>query len=187
MFDYEDAHFRDTIKYKRRANTWLQKESVIKKYIDSSKYVLELGCGEVPIFEESFKVDLVDTGKINLVQDLNKPLSIVNNFDAIISLEVIGHLYDVDTFLSECYRLLKPNGLLFISSLNVKHWKTRLKLLFGNDNIFDDNGYYFWRFSPSSLVRKLREHKFDIIERVAIGKLPIDFAGRFMLVCKKGD
>ena len=36
-----------------------------------------------------------------------------NSFDRLIFLETIGYTWDVDKLLSECYRVLKPGGILF--------------------------------------------------------------------------
>ena len=41
-----------------------------------------------------------------------------NNFDVILNLEVLEHVPDPDRLLSSCIKLLKPNGLLIVSTLN---------------------------------------------------------------------
>lgn len=39
-------------------------------------------------------------------------------FDAIINMEVIEHVADVDAFLATCKQILKPNGIMLVSTLN---------------------------------------------------------------------
>jgi len=39
-------------------------------------------------------------------------------FDVILNMEVIEHVADVDLFLKSCAALLKPNGMMFIATIN---------------------------------------------------------------------
>lgn len=39
-------------------------------------------------------------------------------FDAVIALEIIEHIANLDLFISSCCKLLKPNGMLIFSTLN---------------------------------------------------------------------
>lgn len=41
-----------------------------------------------------------------------------NSFDGIVASEVLEHVNDVDLFITCCHRLLKPNGSLFITTIN---------------------------------------------------------------------
>ena len=189
MFDYSSKKFRKTVEYKPKSRTWNQRKSIILDYLktyNKGGRVLELGCGEVPIFEDSTTVDIVKLPNINIVHDLNNPIPLSEKFDTIITLELIGHLWNVDNFLKECNRLLRDDGVFVVSSLNVKHWKTRLQLLLGNDIMFDDNGYYYWRFSPKSLKNKLEEHGFKVEVMKSIGRIPFpNLSGRFIYICTK--
>ncbi len=65
-------------------------------------------------------------------EDLNKTLSLDNDFfDVVYSNQVIEHLYDTDSFISEIYRILKPNGYAIISTENLASWHNIFALLFG--------------------------------------------------------
>jgi SAM-dependent methyltransferase len=48
-----------------------------------------------------------------------------NSFDAVISFQVIEHVKEVEAFMAEIFRVLKPSGKAFISTPN-----SRLRLLF---------------------------------------------------------
>jgi SAM-dependent methyltransferase len=53
------------------------------------------------------------------------------SFDAIIALDVIEHLFDTDTFLSELCRVLEPGGHMIVGTPNLAWWWNRLRLLAG--------------------------------------------------------
>jgi len=52
-------------------------------------------------------------------------------FDMVFASEVIEHLYDPLLFAAECFRILKPGGMLLISTPNSAFWIYRLFALFG--------------------------------------------------------
>jgi len=64
--------------------------------------------------------------------DLNKRFQFDNEFfDVVCSNQVIEHLYDTDNFISEIYRILKPNGYAVISTENLSSWHNVSSLFFG--------------------------------------------------------
>jgi SAM-dependent methyltransferase len=90
--------------------------------------VIDLGCGTSPYKEDLVKFTKayigVDWGKssnnqfnVNVFADLTKPLPFKNDYaDTIISCQVMEHLPEPGFFLSECYRILKSGGRLFITT-----------------------------------------------------------------------
>lgn len=73
------------------------------------------------------------TKGINVIcADLNKALPLSSDsFDVIIANQVIEHLYFTDDFVDEIHRILKPNGILIISTTNLSALHYRFWLLFG--------------------------------------------------------
>ena len=45
-------------------------------------------------------------------------------FDVVLNMEVVEHVSDVDLFMSESARMVKPQGLMFVATLNrtLKSW-----------------------------------------------------------------
>ena len=69
-----------------------------------------------------FNIDDLNTQKLNIEN---------NSVDLILMCEVIEHLYNPDLVLEECYRILKKNGKLIITTPNLTSWFNRILFLFG--------------------------------------------------------
>jgi SAM-dependent methyltransferase len=54
-----------------------------------------------------------------------------SGFDWVVCTEVIEHLSNPDNLISEINRVLKPSGVLVLSTPNLASWVNRIKLLFG--------------------------------------------------------
>lgn len=107
---------------------------------DKSIYFLDLGCddGLLTIQKSKFigtnqvfgveivneRAILAERKGINVkVFDLNGKFEYEDNtFHAIHANQVIEHIYNVDNFMSEIYRILKPNGYAIISTENASSW-----------------------------------------------------------------
>ncbi len=54
-----------------------------------------------------------------------------NFFDIVSANQIIEHLVDIDLFVSEVYRVLKPKGYLLISTENLSSWHNIFALIMG--------------------------------------------------------
>ena len=64
--------------------------------------------------------------------DLNDKIPFGNNeFDVITATQVIEHLYNIDNFVSEIRRLLKPEGIFIVSTENLAAWHNIFALVLG--------------------------------------------------------
>jgi len=54
-----------------------------------------------------------------------------DSFDVVHANQVIEHLHDTDTFVSEIYRILKPGGYALISTENLASWHNVVALALG--------------------------------------------------------
>jgi len=120
---------------------------IIKRNGKSGKW-LDLGCDDgtwtseisdrtdvdwygVDIAKE--RVDIAAKKGINAtVSSLEKELPYDDNtFDLVHSNQVIEHLFDIDLFVKEIYRVLKPGGLAVISTENPASWHNIAALILG--------------------------------------------------------
>ncbi|HET7098882.1 MAG TPA: class I SAM-dependent methyltransferase [Patescibacteria group bacterium] len=54
-----------------------------------------------------------------------------NNFDIVISNQVIEHILNIDNFIQEIYRILKPGGYCVVSTENLASWHNIFALFLG--------------------------------------------------------
>lgn len=88
-------------------------------------HVYDLGCGEMPyknwLLQHADHYTGVDWGdtlhalKADILADLNEALPIPNQTaDTVLSLSVMEHLREPQTFLNEAHRILKPGGTMVL-------------------------------------------------------------------------
>jgi 2-polyprenyl-3-methyl-5-hydroxy-6-metoxy-1,4-benzoquinol methylase len=122
----------------------------IKNLPEESVDCLDVGSGNVLEFEKILhqhrkhkdKVDCVDQLSLSLslsrkvyrqfyVRDVNQPFNLKKKYDVVFCFEVIEHVDNTDVLLQNCYKHLKPNGLLMLSAPNLASFYSRIELLFG--------------------------------------------------------
>ncbi|SKA35104.1 3-demethylubiquinone-9 3-methyltransferase [Enhydrobacter aerosaccus] len=97
-------------------------------------------------------------------------------FDIVLALEIVEHVADVDLFLQTCAQLVKPGGLLFLSTLNrtAKAWAMAVA---GAEYVLRwlPRGTHDWRkfLKPSEVVRGLRSGGIDPQEIVGVVYSPL--------------
>lgn len=113
------------------------KNTMIDSWMNRKK-ICVLGAGRKPLTQfnrdsfpglenvdqyEAVNVDIRDYPTTDVIQDLSvKHWGIESNsFDIVIAEHVAEHLQDRLTFISECLRITKPNGLLIIEVPNYSH------------------------------------------------------------------
>ena len=129
----------------RAGNTWLD---------------LGGGAGEFSLLvaSQGYEVTLVDGDPRNLANveargihgvlaDLNATLDTFQDgsFDGVSLLEVVEHIPAAEQLMKEAYRVLKPGGLLLLSTPNAFWWPERLRVLFGRS--LKEDGYHYRFFT----------------------------------------
>lgn len=83
---------------------------------------------------------MVDPRNVGLELSVQSASNTLNfsggSFDAIFSGEVIEHLLDPDQFFDECARLLRPSGLLVLTTPNFFAWHSRILAIFGIQPVY---------------------------------------------------
>jgi len=141
-------------------------ESTIQRWVDleaNKRYrVLDFGCGEKPYkyildnhIEEYVGVDVKETGSTDVVIEYDSSLPFPDgDFDIVISSQVLEHVEDVDLYLQECYRVLRQNGIFFLSTHGT--WQ------------YHSSPVDVQRWTSYGLRRLLQKHRFRIVDFVPI-------------------
>ena len=85
----------------------------------------------VDAFDDNWKVPDIEL----MVQDLDSEFALPmvdddSKFDAVVAIEIVEHLENPFRFIRECAKLLKPGGLIFLTSPNVEAVYSRLLFLY---------------------------------------------------------
>jgi SAM-dependent methyltransferase len=100
-------------------------EEQIHKYLEPGRpaCLVDFGCGSRP-YEELFHgraqyvgVDLADNPKADVHATPGRPIPLPDGTaDMVLSTQVLEHVVDVEGYLGECARMLKPGGVLLLST-----------------------------------------------------------------------
>lgn len=85
-----------------------------------------------------------------------------NSFDLIYASEVIEHCTDTATFLKELYRVLKPDGKLYLSTPNSAFWAYRILGVLGRTASEYQHPGHVRFFSKRSLRRSVEAAGFSV-------------------------
>jgi 2-polyprenyl-6-hydroxyphenyl methylase/3-demethylubiquinone-9 3-methyltransferase len=101
-------------------------------------------------------------------------------FDIVLAMEVVEHVVDVGAFLDRCAAVLKPGGLMVVSTLN-RTWKSFALAIVGAEYVLRwlPRGTHQWdKFvTPEELTHHLERNKLGITEQAGVVYSP--FADRW--------
>jgi 2-polyprenyl-6-hydroxyphenyl methylase/3-demethylubiquinone-9 3-methyltransferase len=99
-----------------------------------------------------------------------------NVYDVVLALEIIEHVADTAVFLRSCAALVKPGGLLFMSTLN-RTAKSYGLAIIGAEYVLRwlPRGTHQWQkfLKPSELCEGLRKEGMDIIHMTGMAFSPL--------------
>lgn len=82
-----------------------------------------------------------------------------NSFDAVTFWHVFEHLRNPYWALKECYRILRPDGLLVVAVPNIDSWQARLT---GKGWFHLDPPFHLYHYSSKNLAGLLRKAGFEV-------------------------
>ncbi|MGF1738410.1 class I SAM-dependent methyltransferase [Photobacterium satsumensis] len=135
----------------------------------------------VDIVEENFRLD---KSQINFrCVDLNSSFSKLfeKRFDVITAIEIVEHLENTRAFIQNCQRLLKPGGVLFLSTPNISSNQAIAELIckgtypYFNEDYYGHGGHITmvpdWLFSLT-----LDDFDLEVTHKESYGIKPVIFS-----------
>jgi 2-polyprenyl-6-hydroxyphenyl methylase / 3-demethylubiquinone-9 3-methyltransferase len=93
------------------------------------------------------------------------------SFDVVLAMEVVEHVTDVGAFVTRCAAMLKPGGLMVVSTLN-RNWKSFALAIVGAEYILRwlPRGTHQWEkfVTPDELARHLLDNRLTITEQTGV-------------------
>lgn len=160
----------------------------LDRLLQKDKKVLDIGCGNgaLSFFAASkgcqvFGIDVskkailgcqINAQRLDLSKNLifhaknfnNPRVKIVAKFDLVICSEVLEHLPNDLQVLKRIYQLLKPGGMLFLSTPSKNSPIHKLRMFFLKKDSFDEEVGHLRRYRLQQLVLLLKKINFKILE-----------------------
>jgi 2-polyprenyl-6-hydroxyphenyl methylase/3-demethylubiquinone-9 3-methyltransferase len=99
-----------------------------------------------------------------------------DRFDIVLAMEVIEHVVSVGSFLNRCAKLMKPDGLMLVSTLN-RTWKSFALAIVGAEYVLRwlPRGTHEWdKFvTPAEVTHHLSRNKLSISDQAGVVYNPL--------------
>ena len=114
-------------------------------------------------------------------------MDVRERFDVVLAMEVVEHVSDVGLFVKRCASMLKPGGLMVVSTLN-RNWKSFALAIVGAEYVLRwlPRGTHQWdKFvTPDELAKYLLDNRLTITEQSGVVYNP--FADKWSLSADMG-
>jgi 2-polyprenyl-6-hydroxyphenyl methylase / 3-demethylubiquinone-9 3-methyltransferase len=109
-------------------------------------------------------------------------MDVRERFDIVLAMEVVEHVTDVGVFLKRCAAMLKPGGMMVVSTLN-RNWKSFALAIVGAEYVLRwlPRGTHQWdKFvTPDELAKHLLDNRLVVAEETGVIYSP--FADKWSL------
>lgn len=106
----------------------------------------------IDIAKEHIKLDPTILDRVNYIQTTIEEFSPKNEnlYDAVVASEVVEHVENPELFLKECVKILKPNGSIFITTINrtLASWLGAIVIAEYMFNLIPRNTHQWNKFIP---------------------------------------
>jgi 2-polyprenyl-6-hydroxyphenyl methylase/3-demethylubiquinone-9 3-methyltransferase len=103
-------------------------------------------------------------------------MDVRERFDIVLAMEVVEHVSDVGLFLGRCAAMLKPGGLMVVSTLN-RNWKSFALAIVGAEYVLRwlPRGTHQWEkfVTPDELAKHLLDNRLVIADHTGVVYSPL--------------
>ncbi|GKQ55299.1 bifunctional 2-polyprenyl-6-hydroxyphenol methylase/3-demethylubiquinol 3-O-methyltransferase UbiG [Bradyrhizobium sp. Ce-3] len=103
-------------------------------------------------------------------------MDVRERFDIVLAMEVVEHVVDVGAFVKRCAAMLKPGGLMVVSTLN-RNWKSFALAIVGAEYVLRwlPRGTHEWSkfVTPAELERYLGDVNLTVTEQAGVVYNPL--------------
>lgn len=182
IFPVSEQSRREKIFYPRAERVF----ELCNKYAIGANTLVDVGAGFGTFCEEMEKrnffnnivavepsQDLACTCRARGINTIEKPIEEValQNIDVITNFELIEHLFSPEAFLRSCANILAPNGLLILTTPNIKGFDLILLGMLSENVAAPEHLNYF---NPHSISLLLEKCGFSTLEILTPGMLDAD-------------
>ncbi len=119
------------------------------------------------------------------------------NFDVVLNMEVVEHVSDVNLFMSECCRMVRPNGLMFVATIN-RTMKAQALAIFMAENVLrwlpKGTHSYDKLVKPSELEDPINRAGMQVVDKTGVFYNPLldrwnysrDMDVNYMILAERG-
>jgi 2-polyprenyl-3-methyl-5-hydroxy-6-metoxy-1,4-benzoquinol methylase len=170
---------------------------LLQPYLFEGAEILDFGCGQgafsARLADAGMSVDACDINvgqvKANVRRKIRLDLdkddtrdSVTGKYDMVIALEIIEHLHNPWKYVLDCRSLLKPNGIIVLSTPNISNFVSRLRFFMrGSLVAFEKPDLDHGHVTPLSFIQLeniFKECNLGILKKGYAGNLPLfHFAG----------
>lgn len=193
-YQYLEYEFRSRQAPHTSAYVWEPVLAQLKRHLQGT-HILDAGCGNGAFAKRLTELEGLDVCGVDLSQSGVKiareicprgrfALASVDDelvklfgrpFDAVVSLEVIEHLYDPRAFVESIRNVLRPEGLFIVTTPYHGYLKNLVMALTNKMDhhftaLWDGGHIKFW--SRKTLTRLLEEKGFEVIDFAGAGRFP---------------
>jgi 2-polyprenyl-6-hydroxyphenyl methylase / 3-demethylubiquinone-9 3-methyltransferase len=98
-------------------------------------------------------------------------MDVRERFDIVLAMEVVEHVTDVGVFLKRCAAMLKPGGMMVVSTLN-RNWKSFALAIVGAEYVLRwlPRGTHQWEkfVTPDELAKYLLDNRLVVTEETGV-------------------
>lgn len=182
----------------------------------SSLRVLDVGCGAGILSESMAKAGAsvlgIDAADRNIsiarrharseLLDIDYAVSTIEGletaelFDVVLTMEVVEHVADVESFLTQCARRTRPGGLIIVATIN-RTLYSAVTAIFGAEYVLGwlPKGTHLWRnfVKPAEVREVLTRSDFSLLEETGVAVNPMKksmsltgyMGGNYMMVARR--